>query len=116
MKLDTDMDQRVLHTSTPNIKIPTWFQVNLTTYKDLLYNLYCINDILTYKLAGSMAFKMGHMYNSGSFGQLIHAGDYSATRWEEDSYKMAANASAHLHTHGHADSTEVMTGPTPAYP
>merc|ERR1712235_134808 len=66
--------------------------------------------------AGSMAFKMGHMMNSGSFGQIIPGGDYHASRWENESYKLAADASAHLHTHGHADSVEVMTGPTPAYP
>ena len=28
MKVDTDMDQRVLHTCIPNIKTLTWFQVN----------------------------------------------------------------------------------------
>jgi len=66
--------------------------------------------------AGSMAFKMGHMLNSGSFGQLIPGGPYSANKWREDGYRMASDASSHLHSHGHADSEEVMTGPTPAYP
>jgi len=66
--------------------------------------------------AGSMAFKVGHMLNSGSFNQVIPGGPYTATKWEEDSYKMAADASAHLHTHGGPQSDHVMTGPTPAYP
>ena len=63
-----------------------------------------------------MAFKMGHMLNSGSFGQIVPGGPYSANKWREDGYKLAADASGHLHTHGHADSETVMTGPTPAYP
>ena len=56
------------------------------------------------------------MLNSGSFGQIIPGGPYSANKWREDGYKLAADASGHLHTHGHADSETVMTGPTPAYP
>jgi len=65
--------------------------------------------------AGSMAFKMGHMMHCGSFGQILPGGPYSATN-DNDCYKLATDASAHLHPHGAADSTHVMTGPTPAYP
>jgi len=58
--------------------------------------------------AGSMAFKMGHMMNSGSFNQLLSSSDYSATK-ENEGYRLAADASGHLHPHGRPDSTEVMT-------
>ena len=55
-----------------------------------------------------MAFKMGHMLNSGSFGQVFPGGDYSAAK-SQDGYRLAADASGHLHPHGGPDSSEVMT-------